>query len=54
MSSRGVEGENDVQVEEGQLESEQKERDALDAVGDYECPPECLSRLWLWLLISRH
>ena len=38
---------NDEQVEEEQLEREQNERDALDAVGDYECPPECLSRLCL-------
>ena len=45
---------NDEQVEEEQLEREQNERDALDAVGDYECSPECLSRLWLWLLTSRH
>jgi len=36
---------NHEQVEEEQLEREQNERDALDAVGDYECPPECLSRL---------
>jgi hypothetical protein len=45
---------NDEQVEEEQLEREQNECEALDAVGDYECPPECLSSLWLWLLTSRH
>ena len=45
---------NDEQVEEERLEREQNERDALDAGGDYECPPECLSRLCLWLLTSRH
>ena len=45
---------NDEQVEEEQLEREQNERDALDAVGDYKCPPECLSRLCMWLLTSRH
>ena len=45
---------NDEQVEEEQLEREQNEHDALDAVGDYKCPPECLSRLCMWLLTSRH
>ena len=45
---------NDEQVEQEQLEREQNERNALDAVGDYECPSECLSRLWLWSLTSRH
>ena len=32
---------NHEQVEEEQLEREQNECEALDAVGDYECPPEC-------------
>ena len=41
---------NDERVEEQQLERERNERDALDAVGDYECPPERLSRLCLCLL----
>ena len=45
---------NDEQVEEQQLEREQNECDALDAVGDYEWPPECLSRLCMCLLTSRH
>ena len=30
---------NDEQVEEEELQREQNERDALDAGGDYECPP---------------
>ena len=33
------------QVEEEQLEREQTKRDALGAVGDYECPPEWKKRL---------
>jgi hypothetical protein len=45
---------NDEQVEEEEREREQNERDALDAVSDYECLPEGLSRLCLWLLTSRH
>jgi hypothetical protein len=44
---------NDEQVEEEQLERDQNQRGALDAGGDYECKPECLSRLCLWLLTSR-